>query len=56
MASPAYSFYLNQWKMRKIDEAGLQAQVDKKRLTQQEYETIINTPQAAMAATSEETL
>ncbi len=39
-----YAFLLNMWIMRKIDEAYLQSKVGT-RITQQEYETIIATPQ-----------
>jgi hypothetical protein len=53
MASPSYNFLLNQWKMRKIDEAGLQVQVTRNHITQAEYDTIINTPQASMSAAEE---
>ena len=35
------------WIMRKIDETYLQGQVTKERITQQEYEMIIATPQVA---------
>jgi hypothetical protein len=40
-----YSFLLNMWIMKKVDESYLQAQVTKGRITQQEYEMIIATPQ-----------
>jgi len=40
-----YQFLLNMWVMRRIDEAYLQGQVTKGRITQQEYEMIIATPQ-----------
>lgn len=40
-----YNFLLNMWIMRRIDETYLQAQVSKQRISQQEYEMIIATPQ-----------
>lgn len=40
-----YKFLLNMWVMRKCDEAYLQAMVDKGRISQLEYETIIATEQ-----------
>lgn len=40
-----YKFLLNMWIMRKVDEAYLQAQVAKGRITQEEYNMIIATPQ-----------
>lgn len=40
-----YQFLLNMWIMRRIDEGYLQIQVHKGRITQQEYEMIISTPQ-----------
>lgn len=42
-----YQFLLNMWIMRRIDEVYLQGQVSKGRITQQEYEMIIATPQVA---------
>lgn len=43
--STAYGFLLNMWIMNRIDEAYLQGQVAKGRITQDEYEMIIVTPQ-----------
>jgi hypothetical protein len=40
-----YQFLLNMWVMGRIDETFLQEQVTKSRITQQEYEMIIATPQ-----------
>jgi len=40
-----YQFLLNMWVMKRIDEVYLQGQVTKGRITQQEYEMIIATPQ-----------
>lgn len=40
-----YQFLLNMWIMRRIDEAYLQIQVELGRITQQEYEMIVSTPQ-----------
>jgi hypothetical protein len=40
-----YQFLLNMWVMGRIDETFLQGQVTKGRITQQEYEMIIATPQ-----------
>lgn len=40
-----YQFFLNMWIMKRIDEAYLQMQVTKGRITQQEYEMIVATPQ-----------
>jgi hypothetical protein len=42
-----YQFLLNMWVMGRIDETFLQGQVTKSRITQQEYEMIIATPQIA---------
>jgi hypothetical protein len=42
-----YQFLLNMWIMKRIDEVYLQGQVSKGRITQQEYEMIIATPQVA---------
>ena len=42
-----YQFLLNMWVMGRIDETFLQGQVIKGRITQQEYEMIIATPQIA---------
>lgn len=40
-----YDYLLGQWIMRKVDEAFLQQQVTKGRITQDQYNTIIATPQ-----------
>lgn len=40
-----YAFLLNMWIMKRIDEAYLQVQVTKGRITQQEYDMIVATPQ-----------
>lgn len=40
-----YQFLLNMWIMKRIDELYLQGQVSKGRITQEEYEMIIATPQ-----------
>jgi len=40
-----YQFLLNMWIMGRIDEAFLQTQVTKGRITQEEYEKIVATPQ-----------
>jgi hypothetical protein len=40
-----YQFLLNMWVMKRVDETYLQGQVTKGRITQQEYEMIIATPQ-----------
>lgn len=40
-----YGFLLNMWIMKKVDEAYLQVQVTKGRITQEELEMIIATPQ-----------
>jgi hypothetical protein len=42
-----YQFLLNMWVMKRVDETYLQGQVTKGRITQQEYEMIIATPQIA---------
>lgn len=42
-----YQFLLNMWIMKRIDETYLQGQVTKGRITQQEYDMIIATPQLA---------
>lgn len=41
-----YTFLLNMWIMRKIDEDYLQGQVDRKRISLEEKQMIIATPQA----------
>jgi len=40
-----YQFLLNMWIMKKVDEAYLRVQVAKGRITQQEYDMIVATPQ-----------
>lgn len=40
-----YNFLLNMWIMRKIDKTFLDTQVTKGRITQQEEEMILATPQ-----------
>lgn len=40
-----YNFLLNMWVMNKIDEDYLTSQVLKTRITEDEKQTIINTPQ-----------
>jgi hypothetical protein len=40
-----YEYLLGQWIMRKVDETFLQQQVTKGRITQEQYDTIIATPQ-----------
>ncbi len=40
-----YNFLLNMWIMKKVDEEYLQIQVEKKRITQEEYSMIVATPQ-----------
>lgn len=40
-----YGFFLNMWIMNRIDETYLQGQKAKGRITEEEYEMIIATPQ-----------
>jgi len=40
-----YQFLLNMWIMRRVDESYLQGQVLKGRITQDEYNMIVATPQ-----------
>ena len=40
-----FNFLSGMWVLRKIDEAYLRIQISKLRLSQQEYEIIISTPQ-----------
>ena len=40
-----YTFLLNMWLMRKIDEQYLQGQVDRKRITVEERDMILASPQ-----------
>lgn len=42
-----YQFLLNMWVMKRIDTAFLEGQVTKGRITQQEYDMIVATPQVA---------
>lgn len=39
-----YNFLLNMWMMGRVDEAYLQKQVTKERITQEEYDMIVATP------------
>ena len=41
-----YTFLLNMWIMRKVDEDYLQGQVDRKRISSEEKQMIVATPQA----------
>ena len=43
-----YTFLLNMWIMRKVDEIYLQGQVDRNRITVEERDMIIATPQASI--------
>lgn len=43
--SLAYAFILNMWKMKRIDGEFVLAQVTLNRITQEEAETILATPQ-----------
>lgn len=40
-----YNFLLNMWIMNRIDEAFLQVQVNKGRITKSEMDMIVTTPQ-----------
>ena len=40
-----YGFFLNMWIMNRIDETYLQGQLAKGRITQEEYDMIVATPQ-----------
>ena len=40
-----YTFLLNMWIMKKVDEKYLQGQVDRKRITDDEKQMIMSTPQ-----------
>ena len=42
-----YQFLLNMWVMKKVNEVYLQGQVTRGRITQEEYNMIIATPQIA---------
>ena len=41
-----YAFLLNMWIMKKVDETYLQGQIDRKRITTDEKNMIMMTPQA----------
>ena len=43
-----FEFLKTQWVIRKIDEIYLQARVIKKQITQEQYVTIIATPQISI--------
>ncbi|WP_187119413.1 hypothetical protein [Bacillus testis] len=43
--NPVYTFLLNMWIMRKVDEPYLQGQVNKGRLSEEEKEMILASPQ-----------
>lgn len=43
-----YIFLLNMWIMKKVDEDYLQGQVDRKRISLDEKNMIISTPQASI--------
>lgn len=43
-----YNFFLNMWILRKLDEEYLQGQANKKRITVEEKEMILATPQASI--------
>jgi hypothetical protein len=43
--SDMYAFLLNMWIMKKVDEEYLKVQVVKRRITQEEYDMIVATPQ-----------
>lgn len=45
MQSLAYNFVLNMWVMNRVDETFVQFQVEKNRLTQDEADMIMATPQ-----------
>ena len=40
-----YTFLLNMWIMKKVDEVYLQGQVDRKRITVEERDMILSSPQ-----------
>lgn len=40
-----YTFLLNMWLMKKVDEQYLQGQVDRKRITSEERDMILASPQ-----------
>lgn len=42
-----YQFLLNMWIMKRITDTKLQEMVTKSRITQQEYDMILATPQVA---------
>lgn len=43
-----YNFILSMWKQRRVDEAYVNYQVEMKRITQEEADTILSTPQNAV--------
>jgi membrane peptidoglycan carboxypeptidase len=43
-----YKYLLNQWILRKIDETYLTMMVNKGRITQEQYNTIVATPQVTV--------
>lgn len=43
-----YAFILSMWKQRRVDEAYVNYQVEMKRITQEEADTILATPQNAL--------
>ena len=43
-----YTFLLNMWIMKKVDEKYLQGQVDRGRITDEEKQMIMSTPQVDM--------
>jgi len=45
--NPFYNFLKNMWIMRKANEVYLQARVAKSQITQEEYKTIVATPQVS---------
>lgn len=45
--SAFYQFYLNMWIMKKVDATYLQSKVTAGRITQDEYNTIVATPQVS---------
>lgn len=45
-----YNFALSMWKQRRVDEAYILFQVERSRLTQDEADTILATPQNPVTA------
>lgn len=43
-----YEFFLNMWIMRKIDAGYLQGQVERGRITEQEKQVILASPQSTL--------